>query len=371
MMRRALLLPFAFFVATTMPVIAAGSPTPAASPSASPPIRGVAAKPRVPTARELIDGLSGADLQSALELVKANYVNPEALTGAELDRATLEGLLSRLGRGATLVPETPAETETPTPFYSDIVLGHVGYLRLGDLARANLEAMDASLQTFAAKKVDAVIVDLRASGAGNDFEIAAEFAKRFCPKGKPLFSLRKRAGNAAKMFTNDRDPAYGGLMIVLADNDTSGASEALGAVLRLYNKALVIGAPTAGRAAESADLKLASGKLLRVAVNEAVLPDGPKIFPDGLKPDLPVEMSPTEKREVFVQTREKGIGPFVFEVERPHLNEAALLSGRNPELEAAEAAQRRSRAAERPSLRDPALQRALDVITSIGIYQRR
>ena len=108
-----------------------------------------------------------------------------------------------------------------------------------------------------------------------------------------------------------------------------------------------------------------------MAVSEAILPDGPKIFPSGLKPDLQVEMPVTDKREVFVQTREKGIGPFVFEAERPHLNEAALLSGRNPDLEAAEAAQRRGRAAERTTLRDPVLQRALDVVTSIGIYQRR
>ena len=373
MIRRPLHLTFAVVISTVAMVSAGPSPAPNASASPSP-AKAAAAKPRgsgPSSPRELVDGLSSADLQSALELLKTNYVNPDALTGAELDRATLEGLLSRLSPGASLIAEATPDTANSTPFYSDIVLGHVGYLRLGDLSRANLDSMDASLQTFAAKKVDAVIVDLRASGSGNDFEIAAEFAKRFCPKGKPLFSLRKRAEGAAKTFTDDRDPAYTGLMIVLADEDTSGASEALGGVLRLYTKALVIGTATAGRAAESTDLKLASGKVLRVAVSEAVLPDGPKIFPNGLKPDLPVEMAATDKREVFVQSREKGIGPFVFEAERPHLNEAALLSGRNPELEAAEAAQRRGRAAEKSALRDPVLQRALDVVTSIGIYQHR
>ena len=62
---------------------------------------------------------------------------------------------------------------------------------------------------------------------------------------------------------------------------------------------------------------------------------------------------------------------FVFENERPHLNEAALLSGRNPEIEAMEAAQRRGRGAERPLPRDPVLQRAVDIVTSVSIYQRR
>lgn len=43
---------------------------------------------------------------------------------------------------------------------------------------------------------------------------------------------------------------------------------------------------------------------------------------------------------------EKGMAPFVYETERPHLNEAALLAGTNPELDAAEA-QHRNRAGAR------------------------
>ncbi len=62
---------------------------------------------------------------------------------------------------------------------------------------------------------------------------------------------------------------------------------------------------------------------------------------------------------------------FVFENERPHLNEAALLSGRNPEIEAMEATQRRGRGAERSLPRDPVVQRAVDIVTSVSIYQRR
>ena len=45
--------------------------------------------------------------------------------------------------------------------------------------------------------------------------------------------------------------------MVLADSDTSGAAEAIAAALRFYNKALVIGQPTAGRAAEYSDLGIA------------------------------------------------------------------------------------------------------------------
>jgi hypothetical protein len=156
----------------------------------------------------------------------------------------------------------------------------------------------------------------------------------------------------------------------LADCDTGGGAEVLAALLRLYDKTLIVGQPTAGRAVEYSDLPLPSGKILRVAVAEVVLPDGQSLFPDGVKPDLPVEMPVSEKRQIFQLSGEKGMAPFVYEAERPHLNEAALLAGTNPELDAAEV-QRHIRGREKLPTRDPVVQRAIDLVTSVEIFQRR
>lgn len=258
-----------------------------------------------------------------------------------------------------------------TPFFSELIDGHIGYLRIGSLTSANLQAMDKKLGELAGKKADALIVDLRNSPLTTDFAAAAEFAKRFISKGKPLFTLRKPGARQERTFTSDRDPAYQGTMMILADGDTAGPAEALAGVIRYYEKALIIGQPTAGRAVEYSDLPLPSGKILRVAVAEAVLPENRPLFPDGVKPDLPVEMSPVDKRQIFQLSAEKGLGPFINEIERPHLNEAALLAGTNPELDAAEAAQqRRGRLPERIP-RDAVLQRAIDLATSLAIYQKR
>jgi hypothetical protein len=343
--------------------------SPAPSPSATP---ALPTPTPTPSTRTLIDSMDAADLKEAIQLLKNNYIKPEALNETELSRAAFEGILKRLGSGVILLSDSAAEPAEPAaPFYGEILDGHIAYLRLGALNRPNLEALDANLQTFAAKKVDAVVLDFRASPAANDFALAAEFAKRFCPKDKPLFTLRKTTARQERTFTCDREPAYQGLMIVLADGDTAGAAEAIAGVIRIYDKALIIGQQTAGRAVEYTDLKLPSGKVLRVAVGEAVLPEGRPLFPGGLKPDVPVEMSGAEKREIFVSSREKGMMPFVTQTSRPHLNEAALISGKNPELEAMEAAQKRGRGPEKTTVHDPVLQRALDLVTSIGIFQKK
>jgi hypothetical protein len=370
-------LPFiSFFVAITA---LAQTPPPSVMPPSSP---AASARPSAlsspspwssPTTEDLVNSLGPADLQAVVTLLKANFTDPDAITDTELNRATVEGLIMRLPRGVMLLPaKENAPAETPSVFYSEVIGGHIGYLRVGTLNAANLQALDKSLSNFAAKSVNEIIVDLRASQVTTDLSLAAEFAKRFCPKGKTLFTLRKPTGRQDRVFSSDRDPAFRGLVMVLTDGDTVGAAEAIAAALRFYNKALLIGQTTAGRAAEYSDLLLPSGKTLRVAVAEMVSPDGRPLFPEGIKPDLPVEMSMADKRQIFQLSGEKGIGPFVYEGGRPHMNEAALLAGTNPEVEAVEAAQqRRGRAPEKPPASDPVLQRALDVVTSLEVYQKR
>lgn len=356
-----------------MAIAFAQSPAPPRSPSPSPSASKAPAKitpSPIPTTDNLVNSLNQADLQTAITLLKSNFTNPDSLTETELNRATLAGLLARLNRGLMLLPGS-ASPPPETPFYSEIIEGHIGYVRLGSLTSANLQAMDKKLAEFGGKKVDALIVDLRNSPLTNDFATAAEFAKRFTLKGKTLFTLRKGASKQERTFATDRDPVYQGTMMILADGDTTGPAEALAGVIRYYDKALIIGQPTAGRAVEYSDLPLPSGKILRVAIAEVVLPENRSLFPEGVKPDLPVEMSPADKRLIFQVSPEKGMSPFIYEAGRAHMNEAALLAGTNPELDAAEAAQQRRGRPPEKGPYDSVLQRAVDLVTSLAIYQKR
>jgi hypothetical protein len=351
-------------------LVATISAAPSPTPVASAPRMTVTPTP-TPSVSALIDSLQPSDLQQVIPLLKNNFINPSMLNETELNRATLQGIIARLGHGVVLLPNaTAAPLDPGSFFFNETFDGHIGYLRLGALTVANLQAMDAALKNFAGQKVDAVLIDLRATPATNDFATAAEFAKRFTPKGKTLFVLRKPATKQERAFSSDRDPTYQGLMMVLTDASTAGAAEVLAATLRLYRKAMIIGQSTAGSAVEYADLPLPSGKILRVAVSEVILPETRPLFPAGITPDLPVEMPEKEKWEIFQQSLSKGMSRFVFESERPHMNEAALLAGTNPELDAAQATQR-NRGASNETLHDPVTQRAVDLVTSLAIYQKR
>src|SRR5215467_16407865 len=171
--------------APTSPSIAPAGKAPPAPPKSP----ALATTPS-PTVEELVNSLGPADLQAFITFLKANFTDPNAITDTELNRATVEGLLSRLPRGITLLAgKESVPVATSGAFYSELIAGRTGYVRLGSLNNANLQALDKALSGFAAKKVNDLIVDLRASSATNDFPLAADFAKRFSPKGKPIFTV--------------------------------------------------------------------------------------------------------------------------------------------------------------------------------------
>src|SRR5256885_11672457 len=102
----------------------------AQAPAKSSPTPAVASEPSAtPTTRALIDSMDSADLKEAIQLLKNNYIKPEALSETELSRAAFEGILGRLGRGAVLLSSANAEPSEPAaPFYVEILYGHIAYL---------------------------------------------------------------------------------------------------------------------------------------------------------------------------------------------------------------------------------------------------
>src|SRR5438046_10197641 len=97
------------------------------------------------TTKALVDAMDPADLKEAIQLLRNNYIKPDALSETELNRATFEGVLSRLGRGVVLLPDSAAaQSEPQLPFYGEVLEDHVGYFRPGALNQQSLDALDTS-----------------------------------------------------------------------------------------------------------------------------------------------------------------------------------------------------------------------------------
>ena len=317
-----------------------------------------------PTLREAVDSLDEAQIQKAIDALETNYLSPEALDNVSRQKALLEGLLLRLGAGADFNQAGNA-TSKPVPFLAEILDGRIGYIRPGAMDAAALKQTDSALVNFADKSIPAVILDLRGIPRGTEFDIAADFARRFCPKGKILFTIEKPNAKQERILTADRDAVFHGILVVLTDADTSGASEALAATLRANSSGMIVGAKTAGGAVEFSEFPIGGGKTLRLAVSRVSLPGSGPIFPNGVKPDIEISLPAETQKKIFELTKEKGVSQFVFDTERPRMNEAALVANTNPEISSTDESDDSSE-----PLRDTALQRAVDLVTAISFYKK-
>ncbi len=358
--------------AEIMPIPPAAAPVPpTASDSAADLSPGSknAAQPLTTDPSTAVDAIPEAELDKILQTFSQLYIDPSALANPALKRATIQGLLQRLGPGAEIAPPraTPVSAAS-SPFRFEILEGRIGYVRLGTLEPKTAGEIDTALQQVAAQKLGALVVDVRAMLPGAHLDLTAEVVRRFTPKGRMLFTVKRRDAKD-QIFTSKDEPTYRGVLVVLVDEDTAGDGEIIAAILRSQAKAMIIGERTEGEAAEYTEIPLGQpGIVLRLATSQVVVEAQSDLFPKGIKPDLAVQVTPEVTRAALSKALEGGVGPLVFETERPRMNEAALVAGTNPELEAI--AQRLRGEKSRVPLRDPVLQRAVDFITTISIYEK-
>jgi len=90
--------------------------------------------------------------------------------------------------------------------------------------------------------------------------------------------------------------AYGGPLVLLTSARTAGAAEVFAGVVRLAQRAAIVGETTAGAASLTATLELPLGWRLLVPVGADVAPDGAALAPAGIEPDERVRESLDELR---------------------------------------------------------------------------
>jgi hypothetical protein len=247
-----------------------------------------------------------------VDILRTNYVDRESLDEQSLDAATLNGLLKSLGCGAQILTEEPKPepeveamgTNGSALARAEVISPNIGYIRIGDLQPASVRAVDEELKKFAAAKVTGYILDLRFAD-GTNYEAAAKITSRFIEGQEALFTIKRATGESSTFHALPlvQEPAAGlklAPLILLVNEQTRGSAEALAAALRVYDRGIIIGNPSAGNPEALQNIKLADGRWLQVVTAKIVMPDGSSPFPNGLQPDVPVKIANTVEREAVL-----------------------------------------------------------------------
>lgn len=313
------------------------------------------------------------------ELLKANLVGANA---SKLEQAALEGMLKQLAPHAVIVTngQPLAKADGPRVARTVVYDQTYGYLRLGAVEAGLLKELNAAMETLAASnKIQGWILDLRFADGG-DYKAATEVADRFVATEQPLLDW-----GAGMMRSKSKDSLAKAPIMVLVNRETSSAAEALAAMLRKTEAALLIGTNTAGRAFIAKDIPLKTGQRLRVATALVKLGDGSPLSLEGVKPDIRVTVSSRDEKAylddayrnpALAGLGSKGAGSDTNLASAAtnrtprRLNEADLVrmmrDGEDPDDDKPS----RSLEPAKPVVKDPALARALDLLKGLAVMKR-
>ena len=327
------------------------------------------------------------DFKEVYDLLKTNLAGAD---DAQLNRAAVLGLIAKLEPRVKLVSAdgtTGPGTNQPLLARAVVLDGAFAYLRVrGFAAGVDVQFREAYQRLVVSNKLKGVVVDLRFAG-GTDYAAAAALAEAFIPGEKPLLDW----GAGMKSSSGNGSPITLPLTLLL-NRQTSGAAEALAAMLRQASVGVLIGATTAGQASMFQEFPLTGGQRLRVATTPIKLGNGEAMSLAGLVPDISVEVDPGEEKFYFedayrsLKTNQVASVAAVTSsatnlagtnrVPRRRLNEAELVrmqrEGQLPDLEpsATGTGTGRDREPVPQLINDPALARAVDLLKGLAVVQR-
>ena len=208
---------------------------------------------------------------------------------AEGDAPGLDvGLLGADGKSRTVAVERVRRAESSLTDVEDLPAG-MGYLRAAGIFEGAGAEIAAELDRWQAAGKLGAILDLRGANGVAEAEIPAVAAK-FAPTGPVLYALADRLGNELATVKSGPAPAATLPLMVLVDEETSGASELLAAVLAGgVQGIMVIGRETAGDPLIREPKKLSTGRYALLATRQLKTPDG-MVYSGaaGVRPDVAI-----------------------------------------------------------------------------------
>jgi hypothetical protein len=310
------------------------------------------------------------------ELRAVIQTNLPGVTKTELDQKGVAGLLQGFRGKVRLLDAEKAPDPARGKISRSVVYdGGIAYLRVpevfaslsGELVR-HCQAMNAT------NKLKGVVLDLRFAD-GEDYAAAGAVVDLFVEEPKDLLDWGQGMTRAtAKTNTLDWP------VVVLVNQETAGAAEALAALVRETGTGLILGSRTIGAAMTFKEFTLSNGQRLRIATNPVKLASGAVVSPNGLTPDIQVNVVAAEEKiywndpyALWSVSNPATNNPASTNriTRRVRTNEADLVRARRQGLNLDEDSVRaREPEPETPVIRDPALGRAVDLLKGLAVVRR-
>ena len=189
-----------------------------------------------------------------------------------------------------VVKLTRSAIQTPVTGTTETWPQGIGYLNVNGLYTNSGAVIVEQLNTWRGTNCFGAILDIRGAD-GMDLESVVEIGSLFAHAGDTLFILRDGHNTAVAAYQAKAGQPMDKPVMVLIDQDTSGAAEILAGLLSVCKGAMLIGTPTRGDDRIRNIIPLANDRVLYIATRRIELGKGPAYYQKGVIPH--VRVAPT------------------------------------------------------------------------------
>ena len=213
-------------------------------------------------------GVCGKQAKADYSSKISNQLRGEAGTSFTLTvkRPMHEKLLRfRLKRQVIKQPSVP---------FARLLPNHVGYVVMTGYRDDTTHDLRQAIEQLKAKGAQRLVLDLRGNGGGLMNE-AVQVVNLFIPKGKKVLEVRGKDPEQNAIFKTKQAPLDDDIpMVVLVNYSTASAAEITSGTLQDYDRAVVVGQRTYGKALVQSQRELPYNTMLKLTTAKYYIPSG-------------------------------------------------------------------------------------------------
>ncbi|MCX8107280.1 MAG: S41 family peptidase [Verrucomicrobiae bacterium] len=317
------------------------------------------------------------DFSEVYQLLRSNLVG---VGKADLDSAALQGILDKFHGRVSLVTTNAAPkesgTQTPDVVRTNVFAERFAYIRLVSITPETHRTIVAFLdQLRLSNRLDGVTLDLRFV-ASTDYVAACKIADCFIADRQDLLRL-----GGETVTSTAKSNAFNCPVVVLVNSRTSGAAEALAAILRDRAASPVIGSRTSGQVGLFSEFPLSTGQKLLIATVPVQLASGENLQPNGVEPDITVKVG-LEEEKLFLEdpyrrptsdssAASAAVGDAPRGTNRPPREADLVRMRREGSFILSEDQTQKTQVPIESTITDPAVVRAIDLLKGLAVMQQQ
>jgi carboxyl-terminal processing protease len=312
----------------------------------------------------------GLTLQEAVEKMKGPVNTPVTIT---IRRADVDPFDVKLVRTMVRVQSVKSRVE-----------GDVAFIDINQFNETTQLGLDQAVKSLKAKlgpKLKGYVIDLR-NNPGGLLDQAVSVSDTFLDRGEIVSTRTRHSDETQRYNAKPGDLADGKPLVVLINDGSASASEIVAGALQDHGRAILLGTKSFGKGSVQTIIPLSRGEsAMRLTTARYYTPSGKSIQATGIEPDIEVKPARVEpigtpsagfsrsERDLPHSLRnesDRGDAPAPAEPgAKPEQGDAAKPSAATPP-----ATPQQTAAAKPAEPVDYQLQRALDLLQGIALYQR-